>query len=107
MVAERLRLAFQDAGIVIGGHEIGATVSIGVATSYAAAPDLDALILRADTALYAAKDGGRNRYHVADADPADERARLAAIVRNTEASKGGVMRKLAARRARRANPAVA
>ena len=107
MVAERLRLAFQDAGIVIGGHEIGATVSIGVATSYAAAPDLDALILRADTALYAAKHGGRNRYHVADADPADERARLAAIARNTEASKGGVMRKLAARRARRSQPVVA
>jgi hypothetical protein len=71
-------------------------------------PDLDALILRADTALYAAKHGGRNRYHVADVDPADERARLAAAARNAEAAKGGMIkRKLAARRARRAAPAVA
>ena len=32
VVAERLRAAFQEAGVVISGHAIGATVSIGVAT---------------------------------------------------------------------------
>ena len=31
LVAERLRAAFQAAGVVISGHEIGATVSIGIA----------------------------------------------------------------------------
>ncbi len=33
LVAERLRAAFQAAGVVISGHEIGATVSIGIATA--------------------------------------------------------------------------
>jgi diguanylate cyclase (GGDEF)-like protein len=101
MVAERLRAAFEAAGVVIDGHTMNATVSIGVATSYAAVPDLDALILRADTALYGAKHGGRNRYHVADDELGGEQARLAAAARNGQTAKPGmVKRKLAARRAR-------
>ena len=101
MVAERLRTAFQEAGIMIEGHEIGATVSIGIATSYATLPDLDALILRADSALYAAKNCGRNRYHISDNDPADEQARLTWVARSQTAKPGMLQRKLAARRARR------
>ena len=106
-VAERLRLAFQEAGIVIDGHEIGATVSIGVATSYAAVPDLDALLLRADEALYAAKNGGRNRFHIAPDEPGCEQARQAAAARNALANSGIIKRRLAARRARKLGPAVA
>jgi predicted signal transduction protein with EAL and GGDEF domain len=100
MVAERLRTAFQEAGIMIDGHELGATVSIGVATTYATLPDLDALILRADAALYAAKNGGRNRHYVADNDPADEQARLTWAARSQSAKPGMLQRKFAARRAR-------
>jgi diguanylate cyclase (GGDEF)-like protein len=99
LVAERLRLAFQAAGVTIDGHEIGATVSIGVATSYAAVPNLDALLLRADEALYAAKNGGRNRYHVAEGEPNCEQARQAAAARNALANSGMIRRRLAARRA--------
>jgi diguanylate cyclase (GGDEF)-like protein len=106
-VAERLRLAFQAAGIMIDGHEIGATVSIGVATSYAMVPDLDALLLRADEALYAAKNGGRNRHHVAPDEPGCEQARQAAAARNGQAKLGLIKRRLAARRARKLDPAVA
>ena len=106
-VAERLRLAFQAAGAIIDGHEIGATVSIGVATSYAAVPNLDALLLRADEALYAAKNGGRNRYHVAPDEPGCELARQAATARAAQAQSGLIKRRLAARRARKLGPAVA
>lgn len=40
------------------------TVSIGVATRAAAEVDVDALIKRADRALYRAKQSGRNRIAV-------------------------------------------
>jgi diguanylate cyclase (GGDEF)-like protein len=103
-VAERLRLAFQAAGVTIDGHEIGATVSIGVATSYAAVPNLDALLLRADEALYAAKNGGRNRHHVAPDEPGCEQARQAAAARSAQANLGVIKRRLAARRARKPDP---
>jgi diguanylate cyclase (GGDEF)-like protein len=103
-VAERLRLAFQAAGVTIDGHEIGATVSIGVATSYAAVPNLDALLLRADEALYAAKNGGRNRHHVAPDEPGCEQARQAAAARSAQANLGIIKRRLAARRARKPDP---
>jgi len=64
MVAERLRTAFQSAGVEIGGHRIGATVSIGVATVVPPAA-IDALLSRADIALYRAKSNGRNRVEAA------------------------------------------
>ena len=32
-LAERLRVAFQAAGVMISGHAIGATVSVGAASS--------------------------------------------------------------------------
>jgi diguanylate cyclase (GGDEF)-like protein len=69
-IAERLRLGFEAAGVTVGKHAIGATVSIGAATSYEPVMDIDALIIRADSALYSAKHAGRNRLHAADDEPA-------------------------------------
>ena len=60
-VAKRVRAAFEVAGVEIGGHRMGATVSIGAACAKMAGCNIDQLLSRADAALYAAKEGGRNR----------------------------------------------
>jgi diguanylate cyclase (GGDEF)-like protein len=60
VVAERLRAAFQAAGVVIAGHQMGATVSIGVATANSPVA-IEPLLARGDAALYRAKNNGRNR----------------------------------------------
>jgi diguanylate cyclase (GGDEF)-like protein len=65
-IAERLRAAFEEAGVTVGGHAIGATISIGAAASYEPLADLSSLLGRADAALYRAKHDGRNRVHTAD-----------------------------------------
>ncbi|HET7850863.1 MAG TPA: GGDEF domain-containing protein [Pseudolabrys sp.] len=82
-VAERVRSAFEITGAVIGENPIGATVSIGAAVSADADEDIDALIARADAALYSAKHAGRNRLHTTeDAEPArHEASRLIAAAR--------------------------
>jgi diguanylate cyclase (GGDEF)-like protein len=65
LVAERLRSALARAPEAAAGRiEAGYTVSIGVAT-LDAGESIEALLSRADAALYAAKAGGRNM--VADA----------------------------------------
>jgi diguanylate cyclase (GGDEF)-like protein len=103
-VAERLRAAFQAAGVTVDDQAIGATVSSGLATSYRSEPDVDDLLLRADTALYRAKNDGRNRFVCADEEPGSEQAR-----QNAQAAKaGGIFgRKLAARRSKPNDAAVA
>ncbi len=65
-IAERLRAGFEAAGRTVGVHAIGATVSIGAAASYQPVTDIDALIARADAALYRAKHAGRNRIDTAE-----------------------------------------
>lgn len=69
LTAERLRCAIAAEPITVGGLPINVTVSIGGATGEAIpgsdATLLDALIARADEALYHAKAGGRNRVHMA------------------------------------------
>jgi diguanylate cyclase (GGDEF)-like protein/PAS domain S-box-containing protein len=47
---------------VIGGHELHVTPSIGIAVFPQDGQTLDALVKNADTAMYAAKDAGRNTF---------------------------------------------
>jgi diguanylate cyclase (GGDEF)-like protein len=60
-IAERVRLAFQAAGIEIAGQPLGATVSIGAVDARTVADNITQLLARADGALYRAKSAGRNR----------------------------------------------
>jgi predicted signal transduction protein with EAL and GGDEF domain len=55
-----VRVAFESAARTVAGRYLGATVSAGVA-AHAAATNVDALLARADEALYVAKRAGRNR----------------------------------------------
>jgi diguanylate cyclase (GGDEF)-like protein len=62
VVAEKLRRAVSLLAFPSEGQERGSvTVSIGLAHFPADAQDVRELVARADAALYAAKDGGRNR----------------------------------------------
>ena len=93
-IAERLRAGFEAAGVTVGGHAIGATVSIGAATSSEPVTDIDALIARADAALYRAKHDGRNRLYAADDEPrAEPGARLLAAARAAKRPNRCVCRK--------------
>lgn len=61
-IAERLRAAVERQPFDIGGGKmVRITVSIGVATYPQQANALEELVKAADVALYAAKEGGRNR----------------------------------------------
>jgi diguanylate cyclase (GGDEF)-like protein len=57
-IAERIRLGFEAAGKVVGGHTIGVTVSIGAACLPLADDEVEALLAGADAALYRAKGAG-------------------------------------------------
>jgi len=60
LVAERVCAAFETAARTVSGRYVGATVSVGVA-AHPAPTNIDAMLARADGALYAAKRAGRNR----------------------------------------------
>jgi diguanylate cyclase (GGDEF)-like protein len=64
-VAERLRATIASRGFVYEGQTIPITASLGLATA-AAEDTLASIVERADTALYAAKQAGRNRAYVHD-----------------------------------------
>jgi diguanylate cyclase (GGDEF)-like protein len=81
VIAERVRTNFEVAGVTIAGNTMGATVSIGAATAADVVTNIDALIARADAALYRAKGDGRNRLHIAADEAPAERARLIAAAR--------------------------
>lgn len=59
-VAEKLRCAVGETPMAAGGHSIKQTISFGV-TCYHNDEHIDTTIMRADSALYLAKEGGRNR----------------------------------------------
>ena len=66
-VAERLCAQVAESSIDLpDGTPLSVTVSIGVATSQSADEMADDLLDRADGALYAAKNEGRNRVKMAD-----------------------------------------
>ncbi|GAA5003277.1 diguanylate cyclase [Pseudoluteimonas lycopersici] len=58
--AERLRRKVEGRSVVLDGVRVGMTVSIG-SVEYVAPETPDALVKRADAAMYAAKEAGRNR----------------------------------------------
>ncbi len=60
-VAERIRAAVASSPAVVEGVPIPVTASIGVSACPECAEDPDDLFVSADQALYAAKEGGRNR----------------------------------------------
>ena len=65
-VAERLRSAVESAVVTTPeGQTVHVTISVGVGCSIAERLTPEALLHRADTALYQAKRGGRNRVEVA------------------------------------------
>jgi two-component system cell cycle response regulator len=68
-VLGRIRKAVGSTPIVVDGHELTVTVSIGGAVH--GAGSADHLIARADDAMYAAKEQGRDRVLVAPAEDAD------------------------------------
>jgi diguanylate cyclase (GGDEF)-like protein len=63
-VAERLGNSVAEKPFHTAGGEVCVTVSIGVAAQDENTPHLEALIARADQALYIAKHKGRNRVAV-------------------------------------------
>lgn len=68
VAAERVREAFEASGIVSELGPVDTTVSIGVAGG-PAGTELEVLLASADTALYQAKRGGRNRVEAAEELP--------------------------------------
>jgi diguanylate cyclase (GGDEF)-like protein len=59
--AERLRAAIAETAIDTGNAVLKVTISIGVTLLSQADRELDALLKRADDAMYEAKRNGRNR----------------------------------------------
>jgi len=77
-VAERLCAHVAASAIELpDGTPLGVTISIGVATSHSADEMADDLLARADTALYAAKNAGRNRVRLADPHTPEARSSAA------------------------------
>ena len=72
-VAERIRATFAQMTQDVDGHQVGATVSIGLVHCLERTLDIPELLTQADHALYCAKERGRNRVDVASLDMLLER----------------------------------
>lgn len=66
VLAERIRATVEATPLMIDGHLLQLTVSIGVAVAQSGERDAAGLLRRADGALYAAKHAGRNRVVASD-----------------------------------------
>lgn len=64
-IAERIRVAYEQAGADVAGRPVSATVSIGAAWTVETVPT-EVMLAAADAALYRAKAAGRNRVVLAD-----------------------------------------
>ena len=60
-LAERLRAGMHAQPMLHRGLALTVTLSVGVSTILPEDPNFDAVLARADGALYAAKDAGRDR----------------------------------------------
>ena len=90
--AERVREAFAASGIAVDDAPVDTTVSIGVAGG-PSGTELDVLLAAADTALYQAKRGGRNRVEVAEEEPLSlEQGRRLSAGQTGHARQPGVVR---------------
>lgn len=67
VLAERIRATVEGTPLLVDGHLLQVTVSIGAAVSLPGERDVPALLQRADAALYAAKHAGRNQVMAAPA----------------------------------------
>jgi len=65
-LADRIRAAIAEGAVRFEGHTIKVTISFGAALAQFQDRDVDAVIERADLALYEAKSSGRNRVAFAD-----------------------------------------
>jgi diguanylate cyclase len=61
IVAEKLRAAVEQAGMVFGGQPVRVTMTFGVSVYTGGAGSAEACVRQADQALYAGKDQGKNR----------------------------------------------
>ena len=91
IVADRMRQVFENSNIVCDEGPVDTTVSIGVAGG-PAGTELEVLLAAADTALYQAKRGGRNRVEAAEELPLSlenwrrKSAGIAGVERSTPAT---------------------
>jgi len=69
LLAERIRTQIEALRLTCSSTPVPLTMSLGIAIYPGHSPDTAALIDKADQALYAAKEGGRNRVVAADAVP--------------------------------------
>ena len=60
VLAERLRTAVEESRFCIDGHEVAATVSIGVASFPESGTDVDSMLKAVDQAMRS-KRAGKNR----------------------------------------------
>jgi len=67
-IAERLRSRLAATSVALADGRLNFTVSLGVAT-FSGQDEADTVLVRADAALYCAKDRGRNRVEVAGPPP--------------------------------------
>jgi len=61
IVAEKIRRSIESIEINIDNHQLRFTISIGISDLKSTDSNIDNVILRADEALYNAKESGRNQ----------------------------------------------
>jgi diguanylate cyclase (GGDEF)-like protein len=72
VLGERIRSRVESTPLLVDGHLVQLTVSIGVTTAQPGEQDVPGLLKRADAALYQAKRAGRNRVMTAASEPASQ-----------------------------------